>query len=385
MSNGCALTTSRFLDDDKDRDDAAYSQIFSIPKISLGSEFHVLRILLVHLTLIAGHLVLLPLWAIKAITSGTLLSTPESCHSFAILLSSVLTIFLILVAGINLNFSYDLISTQKYYKLWAAYTLSKVIIRFCVRMHSFTHRMLRGAIRSSGIVALVIGAAVHSVSTFIYFVIYTIVNGCYLAGLLGKQGLFFSAVLHIQAVIAKKYFPKPTEGPPSVDEPINRTVLIVAVVYHMAKRPFETVSLMVKFEFASAIVRFFMTALTEDGGKLYEIMSQGSNNAVWSFQNSEARFENSLIASYPFEVFALLFLNLVFAGSVLYGVTIAGGIVAVALAGPIVIQLLPATAPVAEAPKLKKEKTKGVVAEIAKEEPKDEPKGDPPQEKPKTE
>jgi hypothetical protein len=157
-------------------------------------------------------------------------------------------------------------------------------------------------------------------------------------------------------VIAKKYFPKPTEAPPNIDEPINRTVMLVCVVYHIASRPFGEISLLVKFEIAWALVRFFMTALTEDGSKVYTLMSEGSNNAAWLLNNQESRFEGSLIVNYPFEVFALSFGNMIFVGSVGFGVTVAAGIVAVAFVGPQVLKIWPATPPASDGEKSKKEK-----------------------------
>jgi len=247
--------------------------------------------------------------------------------------------------------------TQNIYKLWAAYTLAKVVMRFIVKPHMFTHQMVRGAVRSGSFFGLIIAIVLHAISNMVQFSLYAVVNGCYLAGLYGKAHLFFSACFHIQAVIAKKYFPKPLEGPPTIDEPVARIVNLIAVLYHFGDGPIAQVALMVEYEFIWALLRFFLLALTEDGAKLLGNMRRASAAAIWQFQNGDLRFESSLIVLYPFEIFAMTFLNLLLRGRYLARGVVLGIVALFAFVAPGVIASLKPEKPEAPAePKKKKDK-----------------------------
>jgi hypothetical protein len=84
MLGSCPFTTTAFVEEEKDEEEKAYADVSSIPKFAFVSEFHVFTILFIFLTLIARHLISLPLWIIKSIPKRSLFSTPETRHSFAI-------------------------------------------------------------------------------------------------------------------------------------------------------------------------------------------------------------------------------------------------------------------------------------------------------------
>jgi hypothetical protein len=126
--------------------------------------------------------------------------------------------------------------------------------------------------------------------------------------------MWLSACFHIQAVIAKKYFPKPLEGPPTREEPVARAVVLVAVLYHFGGADVAQVALMWQFEFVWAIARFALLALTEDGIELYQLMKTAHGDITNQIKSGADRFEESAVVIYPFEIFALIFLNLLLRG-----------------------------------------------------------------------
>jgi hypothetical protein len=356
---GFRLTSPTFLDDDEDKETSAYQQISNVPKVTFVTEFHVLRIAFVVLSLIASHLVVLPWLLLRYLVTFRLFATPENVHAFSVFLSFVLAVAAVKIAGVSLDSALALMRGQHIYKLWAAYALVKVVLRFAVRPHAFTHRMLRGAVRAGSLWGIAAAIVLRAVSTAVQFVLYAIVNGCYLAGLYGRPHLFFSACFHIQAVIAKKYFPKPLEAPPEIEEPIGRIVNCAAVLCHFGDGELEKIATMVEYEFIWAAIRFFLVALTSDGAKLLSNMKRAGQTAIWQFQNGESRFQAGLIVRYPFEPLAIVFFGLLFRGKIVAKNVVRISLLFAALVAPFIINRIKVEKPPSDEPEKKKKKEKG--------------------------
>jgi hypothetical protein len=343
-STSFSVVTPPFSDNDKEREEFAFKQVAEIPKVTFVSELLVIRSLLVHLTLTAGQVITLPLWVLKTVFTWRL-DSPEAVHSVAIFFSSLVTLLLTYVLPLSYDRAFEMMKTQSIYKLWAAYTLVKVVMKHVTKMHVFGHRILRGAIRTGSFFSVVIGVLLHGFITAILFYLYALYNATYLTGLFGKPLLFFSACFHIQAVITKKWLPKVTENPPAIEEPIQRMVLLIAVVYHISYGTFDRVVMMIGFEYAVTFIRFFLCSLTDDAAKWFGALSKGADVTIWQYQNNDARLEESLIVLVPTEVFAVGLVTLIIKGPVQNSIAIGGFLVVFALIGPIVINKINVTKP----------------------------------------
>jgi hypothetical protein len=337
----CPFVTSRFSADEQGREEFAFKQVSKIPEITFISEYLVTRTLLLHLTLVAQHVILLPIWTHVAFFKSQF-NSRESRHTLGIYLSFAITLGLTFVLPVSYDAAFDLMKTQSIYKLWAVYALVKIVVRHAIKMHKFGHRVLRGAVRTDSFPLFLVGVGVHTAITTLYFYLFALYNACYLAGLCGKSKLFFSACVHIQAAILKKWLPKVTESPPAVEEPCQRMVLWVAVLYHLTSGAFSEIVMMIGFEYVATFGRYFLCSFTEDASKWYEALRKGADAQVLQFQRNDSRLDASLIVQIPTEMFAVGVASLIFKGplfnSVLIGVSLlglamVGGPAVVAIAG----------------------------------------------------
>jgi hypothetical protein len=249
-----------------------------------------------------------------------------------------------------------MMSNQSIYKLWAAYTLVKVLMKHVAKMHVWGHRILHASVQTRSIFANFFGILVHAVITLIFFYLYAIYNADYLAGQFLRPSLFFSACFHIQATIAKEFLPKLSENPPAIDEPIQRMVLLIAIVYHLSAHQFSDITIMIGFEYAATFIKFLFCALSEQGSKWYSSLRKGADLAVWQFQHHSGGFDKSLIVLVPTEVFAIGLFTLMIKGPIFNSGVIFGGVIALALLGPLVIKSIKVDPPEEQAPEPKKVK-----------------------------
>lgn len=327
------MISPAFHDDDKENDINALNQMKNIPKVAILSEWHVTRALLVHLVLIGRFVVLLPMSLLK------FAKTPEYKHNFAIFASMVISFAGLHYIGVDFEWGFTLMKTQTIYKLWAVYTLLMIVLKYAFRVHRFTHLIIRGAIREGR--SLILPIFWHSVSNALLFVCYSISNGTYLAGLFGKSTLFFSACIHIQAVIAKKYLPKILEQAPAVAETTRRVLMIIAIVFHLSYGEFSKITMMIGFEYGCAFARYFLTAMCEDSEKFWLAVKDGASNAIWEFKHNDAKFDDSLLVNVPSEIFAMCVVSMALMGPEFNRICIMGGCIALALVGTLIIKLIP--------------------------------------------
>jgi hypothetical protein len=163
--------TAPFDDSDKEREDSAFKQVFQIPTMTLISELYVTRTLFLHLTLIAQHIVILPLWSPWTILTNRFHSA-EAQHSIGVFLALALAFSSTFFLPVSYEAAFELLRSQSIYKLWAVYTLVKIVMRHAVKMHVFGHRVLRGAVRTGSFPRFVVGVFVHAVITTIYFYLF---------------------------------------------------------------------------------------------------------------------------------------------------------------------------------------------------------------------
>ncbi|OHS96517.1 hypothetical protein TRFO_09901 [Tritrichomonas foetus] len=336
-----------FHDDDKETEIKATKSLSYIIPMTLA-EFHVERSLLVYLTMISRNLLFLPFQFL-----GGIGNSQQFKYCFSIIVCTALTFAIPYSLGFSLNSGLTMLRKQSYYKLWAMYTLFFIVLRHLIKIHRHTHKIIRGAIRQNRF--LLIPILLHTLSNLMIFGTYNIYIGTYLAGQYGKTGLFISACLHIQAVIAKKYLPKILEIPPQFNEPTNRMVLIFSIAHHLATGKRGPVITLLAFEYGFAFARFFLTSLTEDAGKVYKTLKDGANYAFYQFVHNDATFDESLIANVPIEVFTVITLFLFTQGTNRYKMIIAGVVAAFAVIGTGIVTLFaPSERPVIKVAKKEK-------------------------------
>ena len=322
----------KFSDEEKDAELNAYKEMSHIPQVTLLTELHVTRALVCHLLQISRCLISLPLSLLRGF------GTPEHKHAFAIVLSEVLPLAALLAAGVDFAWGFELMKRQTIYKLWAVYTLLMIVLKFAFKMHKHTHLIIRGAIRENR--SIILPILCHSFSNGFLFICYSISNGTYLAGLFGKAQLFFSACLHIQAIITKKYLPKVLEQNPSISEPIYRTLILFALAFHLTYGEWQQVLMMIEFECGCALGRWLLTSLTEDAPKFYNAVKTGAAGLMWESAHNDSRFDESMLVLIPSEAFAMCVASMMLMGPLVNTIGLAVAVVGVWIVCPIVIKAL---------------------------------------------
>jgi hypothetical protein len=140
-------------------------------------------------------------------------------------------------------------------------------------------------------------------------------------------------------VIVKKWLPKVTEIPPAVEEPVQRMVVLVAVLYHITYGEFNQIIMMIAFEYLVSLGRYFLCALTEDAAKWYEALWKGADRQIAQFRGAGGRPDNALIVQVPTEMFAVGFATLCLKGPLENRIAIGVGLVLFALGGGPIIGL----------------------------------------------
>ncbi|KAH0793247.1 hypothetical protein GPJ56_002805 [Histomonas meleagridis] len=319
-----------FDDLDKEKDIKAYEGIKNIPSITVLSEFKVMQALMAHLSIITGNIVRLPLQLLKY------KSTPEFKNSFALLASIIIAFLGIYFAGLDFDSGLELMKTQTIYKLWAVYTLFQIVIKFLMKVHSYTNKMIRGAIRENK--SMIIPILVHSLSNALIFGCYSIYNGCYLAGLYGKKNIMFSASVHIQAIVMKKFFPKIAENN-IASESILRLVMIFSIADHLRVGTVGEVKEIIIYQYICCFARFFLTSISEDADKLRKLYDEGLKDIFAQLNGAKVREELSIMQTFPSEAFTLTVLFLIVQGPFVNSVVTALITVALAFIGPVFIKL----------------------------------------------
>lgn len=317
-----------FDERDKEKEIAAYDQISQIPKYILQYHLKVFQSFFVLLIILCSDIVKFPYVIFKSIRDRS----QQSKNVIAISFSLITTLVLFKLFGIDFDSGLRLMNAQSIYKLWAIYTLFQIIIKFLMKVHVFTHKAIRGAIRKGE--KLYIPILLHSLSNALLFGCYSIYNGCYLAGLYGKKNIIFSASIHIQAIIAKKFFPKILETPPVINESINLFVLLFAVVDHLRVGRLSKIKDLVLYHFVCLFVRFVLTALTEDSSKFYKSVCDGAASVCAQFHGSAERTDSSLMLTFPSEVFYLSMFYLFDMGPVFNSAILFACVLLLGLVGP---------------------------------------------------
>ena len=340
---------SKFNDEEKEQEIKSEKLLSYVIPMTFG-EIHVIRAMIVFATMISQFIVVYPYTLISNIGKS-----PEYKAAFATYMSMFLACVFLYFLRFDIDSGLIMLRSQSFYKLWAVYTLFFIVLRFLNRIHKHTHRIIRGAIRSGH--SLVIPILLHTISTMMISGSYCVYVGAYLAGLYGKAILFISACLHIQAVIAKKYFPKVLETLPHYNETINRFVMLFAIGNHLSDGLFSQIYLMVVFEYSFAFVRFFLTSITEDSKKVYLSLKCGSQSLCYQYIHNDDPFEQSIIMNAPIESFVVLTIFLMKQGPMLNVYVIAAIIAIFALFGPFLVRALaPDTKPEYSVEKKKKKK-----------------------------
>lgn len=308
-----------FNDNDKEIEESAYEAMKYIPVMPFFVEWQMLRAIYVTFIVTAQNLIILPISLLKV-----KLSDPRYKHSIAIFSSMVLSFCAIYFSGLSFDSGLQLMKAQSIYKLWAVYTLCMIVGKYLARIHTFTHKIIRGAIRKNRSIFFPI--IVHALSNLLYFAYFSIVNGTYIAGLYGKASLFLSACIHIQAVIAKKFLPKVVEGSPIITQTSQRLSAIIALAHHMYLGPIEEVKLMIYFELGCSLCKSLLASLTEDSPKYMKAMKGGADAVIYDFLENNSRIENSFIALAPTEIYSIIVVFLILQGPLILTFGLLGGL-----------------------------------------------------------
>lgn len=323
-----------FLDSDKDTDNQAFATIpYVIPTIF--SEIHVLRCLFVYLTMIANQIVFFPLEIIARIKQ---INEPRHKYALCVFICWLITFLIPVVFQIPLEISLSIILNQKFYKIWKFFTLMFIVQRFLAKVHVHTHKILRGAIWQGK--SLFFPIVIHTISNTLILFAYDIYFGAYLAGLYGKAGLFVSACLHIQALVAKKFLPKVLDYPPNYTLPTERLVMIFSIVLHLRQGTFDKVYQLILFEYGFALLKSFLVSISEDSQNFYEALKYGADGAFFRFYNGEHSIAGSIMVNFPIEVFSIVTLLLIVKGPIFNSMCIAGVVLFFSVIGSAICNLI---------------------------------------------
>lgn len=320
-----------FDERDKEKEIVAYDQIKNMPRDVLYFHLKVFQSFYVLLIIICRNIVMIPFFFFKS--KGD--KSPQAKNVKSFIISMLCSFTIIYGMGLDFDSGLELMKIQTIYKLWAVYALFQIIIKFMMKVHAFTHKIIRGAIRQEK--SLILPILLHSFSTCLLFGCYSIYNGCYLSGLYGKKNIMFSAAIHIQAIIAKKYLPKVLETPPAINEPINLIVLLLSIIDHLRIGNLYEIKDIIIYQFACLFIRFFLTTLTEDSPKFYKSLSEGVNSIYSQFQGNSERTDSSLMLGFPSEVFSVSLLFLLVQGPFINSIFLLIFILLISFIGPILI------------------------------------------------
>lgn len=323
-----------FNEVDRESDINAFKTISSVIPM-IFAEVHVFRSLFVYLTMIAGNIVIYPFQLIKGIGN---LNDPQYKYGLCIFICIVLTFVIPLLLGYDSEDSLDFVRTQKYYKIWAIYTLFFIIQRFLARVHVHTHKIIRGAIREGKSVFFPI--VLHCISNFLILFSYNVYSSTYLAGLYGKKNIFISACLHIEAIIAKKYLPKVLDYPPQFTMPVERLVLLYSILLHVTMGNIRQLIPLIGFEYLFVFFKFFLTAISEDSTSVYQCLKIGADSAFYQFNHNDANIDDSIILNVPIEVFSISTLFLIAKGPTYNTIFLLAGVIVFAVVGRLIVKLL---------------------------------------------
>lgn len=316
-----------FLDGDKEADAQAFATVpYVIPTIF--SELHVFRCIFVYLTMIANQIVFFPLELIARIK---LMNDPRHKYALCVFICWLITFLIPVVFRIPLEISITIILNQKFYKIWKFFTLMFIVQRFLAKVHIHTHKILRGAIWQGK--SLFFPIIIHTISNFLILFAYDIYFGSYLAGLYGKPGLFISACLHIQALVAKKFLPKVLDYPPNYTLPAERLIVLFSILLHLRTEPFGKVIGLITFEYSFVLIKSFLVSISEDSKEFYEQLKFGADGAFFRFYNGEHSISGSIIVNFPIEVFSIFTLLLIVKGPFINSICILAAVLLFAFVG----------------------------------------------------
>jgi len=276
------------------------SQILTFP---FSLELEVFKGLFIHLIIICRNLVLFPIRAVFPAKRSH-----EYYHMLSVLISLVISATFVKVSNFGLGECLDLIKKQKVYKIWAIYTIFIIVGRFFLRIHKFTHQIIRGAIRKNK--NLIIPIILHSVSNFLNFQSYNIIISTHIAGVGGKHNLFFSACLHIQAIYTKKFVAKITDPSVYLTEIQNRLIIWFSFAYHALTQDFGEILMLVLFEYGFAFSRFLLASISPDCNKLLEYMQAESRESNRQIRGGQSTFQNSLFINITHESFTIILIQI---------------------------------------------------------------------------
>lgn len=357
-----------FLDADKDGDFQAFSTLpLIIPTIF--SEIHVFRCLFVYITMIARQIIFFPIDLIRKMNDR---NEPRYKYSLSIFICWLIAFLIPVVFRLPLEISLDIILGQSFYKIWKFYTLVFILQRFLAKVQIHTHKVIRGAIWGNK--SLFFPIVLHTICNILILLSYDFYFGSFLAGLYGKSGLFVSALLHIQALVTKKFLPKVLDYPPNYTMPCDRLVMIFAILVHIRNHPFEKVYGIIIFEYFFAFVKFFLVSISPDSVGMHHSLKYGADSAFIRFRNGEESVSDSVITNFPIEVFSIITLLLIVNGPLVNSLCILGAVLFFAFAGTIICRSIGKRLAL-QAKEEKKAKEEKVKEEKVKEDKSEEGKG----------
>lgn len=343
-----------FSDEDKAAESEAYNVMINIPKVSLMTEFQVLKSACVHICQIGRMLIHGPIAVLRVN------DTPEYKHNLAIVISMTLAIGGMYALGLGFDSGLEFVRWQKLYKLWSLYSISQLLIAAGMKIQVHSHRMIRGAIRRK--TSMILPVIIHTFSNLLLFASYSLANGTLLGGLYGKKKMVLSVCVRTYTLMLKKYLSGFFGITTVIDEPVSRLRVLFAVVSHLSQGNLADVRLLVEFEAVSMCLKFFLTAMTENSVEFYESLRASASSVAWEFLHNDVPFGESILAIFPVEVFGMIVISLILTGPALRSAILIAVVCITGMLGPIVIKALVSQKPdvvkVASASTMKKSKTK---------------------------
>ena len=290
----------------------AYQSMNYIFKYPFSCEFEIIKGIFVYLIYIFRHFLTIPLKLISYKNKNSF----EFLNLFSILMSVIISYGFVLATGFTLETSLNIIKNQKLYKIWAIYTIFLIVGKFLTKTNRQTHLLIRGAIKSNNSIFLPI--ILHSLSNFLNYSYLNIIISTHLAGFGGKNGLFLSACLHIQAVFLKKFLPKAAESTAFNNEIQNRLLVIFSLIFFSTYENIFNGILILIFEYGSAFLRFFLVSLTSDSIKFIDFLKFESKEYLLQVKGSPSNINNSLFFNIPHESFALILISLIIESGIIH-------------------------------------------------------------------
>ena len=314
--------TPNFNDEDAAADVQAYEIAPTSFVFPLKAEWAIAKGVFTQTALAVRDLIVTPLLIFKPGVS-------KETRSYSIMVSVAILLAFLFISfmKIDMDLMVSWLATQKYYKLWAYYTIMYVTQKYIPKMHNFCHSQIRGAIRA-GKTFSIFAIIVNSVAYVLLYMHQTLYIGTFVAGK-DKDKTFFSTVLHNQFIYYKKFIPKATEGNPFIVESLNRIIAIFAFIYIYHSCGWCTKLLMlVFFEYGCAYIRFFLIAITDDGQNFLEKIRKLASQAIAFLSGHQSVSTNETVyLTSAHEGIALLFAVLLTKGTLLFKGLLFGAIV----------------------------------------------------------